>query len=245
MSKRGRKVKVYPTEEIETILYNYTNEYSPGLLKYSDIYKYAIKLYENGIIKNKYSEDFWRKPGRQGKEAIDKINYLYLTSIEYSKNQTYHMVRTEHVIDKILIKTDKKIKRQLINELKINEKTAEKVIVYSKKVNQLEEDKINLKKEIESLEGKLGEYQKIIFSWAASSHISNDLLFNLTKGKYEESPVLKYSFNKLFDEEENISNFFEGYIKEFINKSNYENDKVVRLEDTRIKKLLQSENFEK
>ena len=93
MSKKGRKPKIYPQEIIDNIIYEYLQlNKNNGLIKYMDIYRFSKELYENGESTHQFSEDFWRKQGRQGREAIDKENEviehtLSLSTEEDEKNE--------------------------------------------------------------------------------------------------------------------------------------------------------------
>lgn len=102
METRGRKPSIYPQAEIENIIYLFTQkEKVTGWIKYSEVYRFANKLYEERVINYKLSEDYWRRDGRQGKEIIDKTNKLYENTI-INKNDKSHgvYVDTEECVNK-------------------------------------------------------------------------------------------------------------------------------------------------
>lgn len=119
--KRGRKAKIYPQEEIDNILYLYTKEEKvSGWIKYSEVCRYANKLYEDGKIPYKLSEDYWRRDGRQGRETVDRVNKLYeSTLLNQQTTETEIIVNTEECVTKFFTgkPSDKK---RLIQALKIN-----------------------------------------------------------------------------------------------------------------------------
>lgn len=208
METRGRKPKIYPNEEIQNILYRYTQEENAsGWIKYSEMYRFAKKLYENGEIPYLLSEDYWRRDGRQGKEIIDKVNKIYestLVSKKTSKSDIY--VDTEECVNKFFTGKPSD-KRRLIEALKINEKKARDYNDLLDRVDALKASVEVLTSDKKSLEKLIGEYQSILFSWFNSSNKSDIPLINLITTGSSRHPIIDMFFETAF------SSPSEGYAK--------------------------------
>ena len=101
MNSRGRKPKIYPEEKLLAIVGNFSKEKSNiQIIKYKEIYLFALEEYSKGLLEFKLSEDFWRKPGRQGTLLVDEINKQRSALIE-SNNQHVEIISTQDVINRL------------------------------------------------------------------------------------------------------------------------------------------------
>lgn len=238
MNKRGPKVKEYPKEEIDYILYKYTSTHT-GWIKYSDVYKFANQLYINHEIEDKLSEDFWRKKTRQGKIAIDEINKLYLSTIEIKKNDAEYYVNTELYIDKIL-KANNNERKILIDALKVNEKKAKEYVKLVNKITELEKELEVLKNKLTEENLKANEYRKILFSWFSSSNRRDIHLENLITTGKAKSPLVDMFFETMFSEPAEAYN----KIKDFVSNKGEKENKVIPIKKSKIQEIIDRHTIE-
>ncbi|MFJ6211371.1 hypothetical protein [Lysinibacillus sp. NPDC092081] len=147
METRGRKRKEYPNEEIDTIVYRFTKEEKQhGWIKYSEVHRFAKKLYENGEIPYKLSQEFWQREKRQGRNAIDKANKAYETTITNKNPKVIDSyVNTEECVNKFFSGKPSERKR-LIQALKLNEKKAKELGKALAKIEDIEQEVSSRKK---------------------------------------------------------------------------------------------------
>lgn len=219
LETRGRKSKIFPQSDIDNIIYHFNQEEKvTGLIKYSEVYRFANKLYEKGEIPYKLSEDYWRREGRQGKETVDKVNKLYETTLT---NKTTHEVEiyvdTEECVNKFFSgkPSDKK---RLIQALKLNEKKAKDAGKYLSKIEDLKQEVSTHKNTIKELSALVEQQQMILFSWFNASLKSDVPLINLITTGKSRHPMVDLFFETTF------SNPMEGYEKfeEYRENSKYE-----------------------
>lgn len=218
LETRGRKPKVYPEPEIDKIIYRFTQEEKVGgLIRYSEMYRFTNKLYEKGEIPYKFSEDYWRRDGRQGKEKIDKTNRLYETTIVNKKtNETDIFVDTEECVNKFFTgkPSDKK---RLIQALKINEKKAKDSNNLLLKIEELNQEISIQKDKNKELVVLVEQYQKILFSWFnASLKLDVPLINLITTGK-SRHPIIDLFFETAFSKPLEGYEKFEEYRKQIKN----------------------------
>ncbi|MCM3390393.1 MULTISPECIES: hypothetical protein [Ureibacillus] len=208
METRGRKPKIFPQEEINKIIYQFTQEEKvSGWLKYSEVYRYSKKLYENETIPYQLSEDYWRRDGRQGKETIDKINKAYEAALVNKKTTESDVyIDTQECVDKFFTGKPSD-KRRLIEALKLNEKKAKNYNELLGKMNTLKGTMKALKQENKELEELLQQYQTVLFSWFNASIKSDVPLINLMATGKTRHPIVDFFFDTSF------SNPTEGYEK--------------------------------
>jgi hypothetical protein len=236
LKRRGRKPKVYPVEVIEGIIIKY-KEVNPNskILKYLEMHRFSEELFINGKISIKFSEDFWRKPGRQGKDIIDKTNQLYLSTVVSKKENAEQIISTEEVLNKIDFSSHKN-KKEIITMLKINEYQAKKYIELIKKYDYLQSENEQLREKLEESAKRNGIYQKIIFSWMSASYASSNQIINMIDTGKKKGPIVEHSFNNMFSNPIEGYEMFETYAIELLSKSN-KNEKLVAFNKTRIEKL--------
>ncbi|EEM73503.1 MULTISPECIES: hypothetical protein [Bacillus cereus group] len=211
-NKRGRKPKVYSQELIKELIYRFTQERKiTGLIKYMDVYRFSLELYRKGDIEIKFSEDFWRKEGRQGRIAIDSANqvYEYTSNINHKENEK--IIDTEQVVEKFYTGNSKN-KEILKRALKVNESKLKVCLETNRKLEIKIKDKEykmqELKRKITTLNNKLETFENIMFMWLdASVDPDVDLINLITTGK-SRNGIVDYMFQTIFSE-----NPHEGYEK--------------------------------
>lgn len=243
---RGRKAKIYPQNDIDGLVYRFTQEQkTTGLIKYMDVYRFAKELFENGEINFKLSDDFWRKEGRQGRETIDNFNQVYEHSISVGDtSKEEKLVDTVDCINKFFTGKPKE-KEMLINALKINENKAKK---YIKETQRLKTKVMKLQEELEKEKNKkkhalnqVDKYEQVLFSWLYASSNSNVPLINLITTGKSRHKIVDFMFDNLFSD-----NPIEGYEKldQFQRKVNNlgdsrKNENVVKIIDNTKNSLLE------
>lgn len=212
MSKKGRKPKIHPQETIEYIIFQYLQRYkNNGLIKYLDIYRFSEELYENGESTYNFSEDFWRKKGRQGREAIDKANEVLEHTVSLSTQEDEKVVDSIDAVNKFF--QGKEInKEKLIGAIHINENKLKKYIERNKKITAdlANQDKniTLLEQENQQLKQRLAEYEELFFQWLdASSHEDIPLVNIITTGK-SRNKIVQQLFDTMFND-----NAVKGYEK--------------------------------
>lgn len=206
MKSRGRKPKIYPKGILLKIIDDFLRiQANVQIIRYKEIFLYALEEYNKGILDFKLSEDFWRKPGRQGKLLVDEINKKRSALIE-NNNQYIEIISTNDVINRLSQDTSA-TKKKIINQLKVNEYGYRKI---STRYNQLKEKEammtqeiIELKAEILNMKKNNEIYQNVLFQWANLSSVKDLGLVNLiTTGKTRSSAV-EQLFKDIFNEQPN------------------------------------------
>ncbi|MBE1556293.1 hypothetical protein [Sporosarcina limicola] len=205
MSKRGRKPKEYPKEAIDAVIYDFIQENkSTGTLKYMDVFRHSKKMHELGSCEYLFSEDFWRKSGRQGREAIDQANKVYEYSSDNSqKTSRIKIVDTVDAVNKLFDGTSKN-KEKLIGALIMNENKLKEIIKSNDdlqlKLEAQNEVTIELKQDINALKSRLEEYEVLFFQWLDASSDDNVPLVNLVRTGKTRSKVVDKLFETMFTE---------------------------------------------
>ncbi|TKH14825.1 hypothetical protein FC694_16445 [Bacillus wiedmannii] len=206
MKSRGRKPKIYPKDILLKIIDDFLrNQENVQIIRYKEIFLYALEEYNKGILDFKLSEDFWRKPGRQGKLLVDEINKKRSALIE-NNNQYIEIISTNDVINGLSQDTPA-TKKKIINQLKVNEYGYRKI---STRYNQLKEKEakmtqeiVELKAEIMNLKDNNEIYQNVLFQWANLSSVKDlDLINLITTGK-TRSATVEQLFKDIFKEQPN------------------------------------------
>ncbi|OFD66067.1 hypothetical protein BWGOE6_03920 [Bacillus mycoides] len=206
MKSRGRKPNLYPKDILLKIIDDFLrNQENVQIIRYKEIFLYALEEYNKGILDFKLSEDFWRKPGRQGKLLVDEINKKRSALIE-NNNQYIEIISTNDVINRLSQDTPA-TKKKIINQLKVNEYGYRKI---STRYNQLKEKEakmtqeiIKLKAEIVNLKDNNEIYQNVLFQWANLSSVKDlDLINLITTGK-TRSATVEQLFKDIFKEQPN------------------------------------------
>lgn len=234
MSKRGRKPKVYPKEAIDAVIYEFTQENkSTGTLKYMDVFRHSKKMYEHGLCEHLFSEDFWRKPGRQGREAIDQANKIYeYSSSNLEETSKIKIVDTVDAVNKLFDGTSKS-KEKLIGALIMNENKLKEMVKSSDdlKSKLVFQNELNseLKRDIKALKSRLEEYEDLFFQWLDASSDARVPLVNLIRTGKTRSKVVDKLFESMFTEDP-----LQGYdeferFREKKKSSNTTNEKVIKL----------------
>lgn len=179
-----------------------------------DVYRYTKEQYNAGKIDILFSEDFWRKVGRQGRDAIDKANeiYQYIPSHFHNKEEDENVIDTNDAVNKFF-EGKKSNKTKLIGALQMNEN---KLKTHIQKNSRLKKQINNQNNEIAELKNKnseflhkLNEYEEIFFQWLdASSNKEIPLINTITTGK-SRNKIVDRLFETMFSD-----NALKGY-KEF------------------------------
>lgn len=206
MKSRGRKPKIYPKDILLKIVDDFLrNQENVQIIRYKEIFLYALEEYNKGILDFKLSEDFWRKPGRQGKLLVDEINKKRSALIE-KNNQYIEIISTNDVINRLSQDTPA-TKKKIINQLKVNEYGYRKISTRYKQLKEKEakmtQEIVELKAEIENLKDNNEIYQNVLFQWANLSSIKElDLINLITTGK-TRSATVEQLFQDIFKEQPN------------------------------------------
>ncbi|MFJ7969890.1 hypothetical protein [Psychrobacillus sp. NPDC096389] len=212
MSKKGRKPKIYPQETIDNIIFQYLQQYkNNGLIKYLDIYRFSKELYENGESTYHFSEDFWRKKGRQGRDSIDKSNEVLEHTVSLSMQEDEKVVDSIDAVNKFFQGKESN-KEKLIGAILINENKLKKYIQRNRKLtadlSNQDKKAALLEQENQHLKQRLTEYEELFFQWLdASSHEDTPLINIITTGT-SRNKIVQNLFDTMFSE-----NPVEGYEK--------------------------------
>lgn len=176
-----------------------------GLIKYLDVYRYSLKMFEQGKIPYKFSEDFWRKSGRQGREAIDKANEIYeYTLFSNDEADNEKIIDTIDTLDKFFqgnkTNRDKIQGAMLINENKLK-KYIQKFRTLTERLNKRDKEIIDLKQKDSELQERLKEYEEIFFQWLDASSNKNVPLLNLVTTGKTRSPIVDRLFQSMFTDD--------------------------------------------
>lgn len=221
MKSRGRKKVLYPEAEIKNIVKQYLQlEHSVGKIKYKSVFLFAKQLYQSEQIPYELSEDFWRKPERQGTQIIDELNKIMFTTTK-SDNDNFEVISTSDIINQYSTDTSS-IKKRIITSLKVNEYGYRNLIKKYKKILNKEkqyQDEIKMWKEkYEDALSKSRIYEEVLFQWAnASSSRDIKLINTITTGK-TRSKVVEQLFKEMFNEEPNAP--YQNINKDDENKNN-------------------------
>lgn len=206
MKSRGRKPKIYPKDILLKIIDDFLrNQANVQIIRYKEIFLYALEEYNKGILDFKLSEDFWRKPGRQGKLLVDEINKKRSALIE-NNDQYIEIISTNDVISRLSQDTPA-TKKKIINQLKVNEYGYRKI---STRYNQLKEKEAKMTKEIAELKAEIVNlkdnneiYQNVLFQWANLSSVKDLNLINLITTGKTRSATVEQLFKDIFKERPN------------------------------------------
>ncbi|MBT2605580.1 hypothetical protein J7E55_21600 [Bacillus sp. ISL-53] len=215
---RGRPAKKYNQEEIENIVIACRDENKiNGLLKYSVVYKYALQLYEEGKIKDKLSEDFWRKPNKPGTLAIKKVNEILEDVVKVDEGETEKLISTRDAVNKLFTGKDKD-KKELINKITINEVNAKKFIKKNKKLNDkiisLELEIQRLTEQRDAWKQKNHEMQTVLFKFMEYSKKKGFPVENIFNTGQTRTKPVDIILSSMFGENPTIGFDFEKYIEE-------------------------------
>lgn len=206
MKSRGRKPKIYPKDILLKIIDDFLRtQENVQIIRYKEIFLYALEEYNKGILDFKLSEDFWRKPDRQGKLLVDEINKKRSALIE-NNNQYIEIISTNDVINRLSQDTPA-TKKKIINQLKVNEYGYRKISTRYKQLKEKEakmtQEIVELKAEITNLKDNNEIYQNVLFQWANLSSVKElDLINLITTGK-TRSATVEQLFQDMFKEQPN------------------------------------------
>lgn len=206
MKSRGRKPTLYSDDEVNRIITDYLKEHAEvEIIKYRAIYEFSKIKYENGDYKLNLSEDFWRKPERQGRVLIDKLNDQRRRSIDHP-TEYHQVISTSDTVNEIS-SDSAQVKKKLIAKLKVNEIGYKNLIIKyesnSERQQQLLKEFQVLKEEMKDLRSKISIYENVLFQWADISSSKDIKLINtITTGK-TRSKVVEQSLAQMFSDNPN------------------------------------------
>lgn len=155
--ERGRPSTKYDEDEIYKIIKHYRDNVKPqGDIKFLQLYKYHLELYNEqpDICSKIYSEDFWRKKGQPGRNAIDTANQIRTVTLVDSNNNKKDIPNVVDVVNKYLKDPERLIKHliPLENEVRRSiEKESELKDKNNKLKEQLEEAKREKRNQINQI----------------------------------------------------------------------------------------------
>ena len=198
-----------------------------------DVFRHSKKMYEHGLCEHLFSEDFWRKPGRQGREAIDQANKIYeYSSSNLEETSKIKIVDTVDAVNKLFDGTSKS-KEKLIGALIMNENKLKEMVKSSDdlKSKLVFQNELNseLKRDIKALKSRLEEYEDLFFQWLDASSDARVSLVNLIRTGKTRSKVVDKLFESMFTEDP-----LQGYdeferFREKKKSSNTKTEKVIKL----------------
>jgi hypothetical protein len=100
---RGRPATKYDEKELYGIINHYRENVKPqGDIKYLQLYQYHLELHKErpDICSRTYSEDFWRKKGQPGREAIDTANEIRTVTLVDGNNNKKDIPNVVDVVNK-------------------------------------------------------------------------------------------------------------------------------------------------
>lgn len=120
---RGRPSTKYDEQEIYAVINHYRKNICPhGDIKYLQLYRYHLKLHNEHpeICSRIYSEDFWRKKGQPGREAIENANKIRTVTLVDANNNKKDIPNVADVVDKYSTEPERLIKhlQPIENELR-------------------------------------------------------------------------------------------------------------------------------
>jgi len=197
--KRGRKLLVFEQKFIDEIVYRFVKDKNiTGKIKYSNVYDYTLELHRLDEIEYKFSEDFWRRNGKQGKETIDRFNQIYEQTLVSNSKNDLKVLDSNILVENFLI-NGAKDKKRLILQLKLNEKVALKSIELQNKIEELESDIAKLAAKNKYYEKKIAKYEKLLFSWFNASNRNDIPLIELNKLDIN-NPIIETFLKEMFNE---------------------------------------------
>ncbi len=213
---RGRPRKVYDENEIENIVLKCREEWNiKGLVKYSDVYNYGLELYKRREITYKLSEDFWRKPNRQGTIILSRVNEVISDTVKVDETETEFIINTHDAIDKLFSGKEKN-KQELINKLTINEVKAKQYMTANVQlrgnITKLEKEIQFLKEKSDTYKNKSETLQLLLFKvmeYSKKRGFPVENLFNTGKTRTEPVDLI---MDSLFSDNPDVGYEFNNYI---------------------------------
>ncbi|WP_235832920.1 hypothetical protein [Gottfriedia acidiceleris] len=169
----GRNHKLSEEEVRSVIRLFKENEQPIGNIKYSEIHKFANKLFESNELSASTSDSFWRKEGRLGRSEVDKANRVFSETIVIAKDL---QITVPNVVD--LVNKKYKNKEELLTNLIIMEKQFHSTLQREKKLkeaNQSLEENLKIEKiKKKSVEQQNSSLQELVYlMWRILSETSN------------------------------------------------------------------------
>ncbi|MBY0213843.1 MULTISPECIES: hypothetical protein [Priestia] len=143
----GRKSKLSEDEVITVIKLFKKQEQPSGIIKYSEIHRFANSLFKQGVISQTTSDAFWRKEGRRGRKFVDNTNLVFSETLTTSKGENLVIPNICDLIEKKyknkeeLTKNLLFIERQFHQTLKREKDLKKKLVIAERKIQEEKEKK--------------------------------------------------------------------------------------------------------
>ncbi|BCD00044.1 hypothetical protein BC30048_2946 [Bacillus cereus] len=230
----GRKKTIHERQVILDLIYDCIEEKKiVGEIKYQYIYPYCKKMYEDKIIDIKLSEDYWRKPGRQGTQLLEEINRVNSENVAIDDDDIVNIINTEDAINKLFDGKESN-KKTLLDTLKLNEVKLKKYVKeYNRlndKVDSLKQELLEQKQNTTDWKLKAEELQLQLFLLMEYSESKNFPIVDILKTGNARTEAVAKKLQHLFGENPTIGYDYEQYI-ERKHEEQRQHDKVVQLPD--------------
>ncbi|MEJ9126363.1 hypothetical protein P4I92_22100 [Bacillus cereus] len=234
----GRKPKVYEEQVILNLIYSCIKEMKVvGRTKWQVVYPYCLKLYEDKEIDFKLSEDFWRKPDRQGTLLLKKINAVVEEEVEVDERDIVSVVNTEDAINKLYDGKESN-KKKLVDMLRLNEVKLKKYIEecrrLNNKINKLEGDFEKKRNEAQEWKDKFEELQRTMFLLMEYSESKNFPIVNILNTGKARTEAVDKQLESLFGEKPIVGYEYGQYIKNKKLKQEQQ-DNIIQISKSKVK----------
>lgn len=202
MSNVGRKKAIYDENVILKLINDCkTKNDIFGKVKYKDVHDFSVEQYENGQIDFKLSEDYWRKPNRQGTELLKKYNESFVDKRMKEDNA----IESEYVLNLISDDIDKKSLKKIEQMIRMNESVANKNIERNNKLSKRLEEKdkeiTDLKEELKKTSDIVKMYEQLLFELADNSNNKEIAIDNIITTGKTRGQIVQRELEGLFSKE--------------------------------------------
>lgn len=193
-NSRGRK-SLLDNKQIKDIIDDYViaNGVSTKI-KYADMYKYSLELFNSNKIQVLPSESFWRKKDRAGRIAIDELNRSLFQRNETNNSKSDFFTLLQLIESKV---DNSQIKTVILNELKSYQ---QKIYNKEKEISQQKTTIDRLNKKINQLIDLNTQQQEFIFQM---------MYYFLKNSSKENEDFFNSAFNQIFSNPTDFINNFE------------------------------------
>lgn len=236
--RAGRKPKLYEEQVILDLIYSCISEKKiVGKVEYQVVYPYCLELYEDKKINFKLSEDYWRKPGRQGTELLKKVNKVAIDDIKVDEDDIVSIVDTEDAINKLYDGKESN-RKKLLDTLKLNEVKLRRYIKeckrLNKKLNTLEDELTTKKQDVQEWKNKAEELQRQLFLIMEYSESKNFPIVNILNTGRTRTEAVDMQLKSLFGDNPTIGYEYEQYIQKKSQNKEQQNN-IIQISDKKEK----------
>ncbi|MCZ0871249.1 hypothetical protein [Peribacillus sp. AS_2] len=234
MNKRpGRKRLEYNQAELYRIIKHYRENVKPhGDIEYRKLYRYHLELHKMrpDICSKTYSDDFWRKKGQPGREAIDTANKIRMVTLVDGNDNIKDIPNVVDVVNKYQNKPELLIKhlQPLENEVR---RSIQKERALKEKCDALKQELEQEKEKRRELKDKIVKYQDLLFKLFRYSDVNGTPLENQLDMNNKNKRIKK-ALDEVFDTPQD---FYTSFEEQKTNKATKE-DNIVPFTDVNKKK---------